>query len=103
MLETDAYKYKVNGETKIVYPYEIVDVDGSLDCNKDGVADIIVSSSWSSSYYCSALVEIADRDGVLTATGTKGKTYSVPVTVTLRVRDGISKDVKTTIKVTIKR
>ena len=48
-------------------------------------------------------VRIADRDGVLTVTGAKGKTYTIPVTVQLKGRDGITKDVKTSIKVTVKR
>ena len=103
-LETDAYKYKANGRTYTYYPYKISGVYGTLDCNKDGRADIIVSKdSWGNYSECDVDVSIADRDGVLTATGAKGKTYSVPVTVTLTGRDGISKDVKTTIKVTVKR
>ena len=84
--------------------YEILSAEGNLDCNKDGRPDIIVSTenTYGSSYR-SVTVRLADRDGVLTVTGAKGKTYTIPVTVKLRGRDGISKDVKTSIKVTVKR
>lgn len=85
--------------------YRILNVSGSLDCNKDGKADITVSyqNALNSNYYVYANVQIVDRDGVLTVTGAKGKTYTIPVTVQLRGRDGITKDVKTSIKVTVKR
>lgn len=85
--------------------YRIIKVSGSLDCNKDGKADITVSyqNANNSRYYVFADVRIADRDGVLTVTGAKGKTYTIPVTVQLKGRDGITKDVKTSIKVTVKR
>ena len=85
--------------------YRIIKVSGSLDCNKDGKADITVSyqNANNSRYYVFADVRIADRDGVLTVTGAKGKTYTIPVTVQLKGRDGITKDVKASIKVTVKR
>lgn len=84
--------------------YRILKVEGSLDCNKDGRPDITVASNSSNnSSSISAQVRIADRDGVLTVTGAKGKTYTIPVTVQLKGRDGITKDVKTSIKVTVKR
>ncbi len=84
--------------------YRILKVEGSLDCNKDGRPDITVASSSSyNSSSISALVRITDRDGVLTVTGAKGRTYTIPVTVQLKGRDGITKDVKTSIKVTVKR
>lgn len=101
-LETPEYKYKEGKYTYSSHPYKISRVYGSIDCNKDGVADIVVNGSGSSAI-CNFTVKINDRDGVLTTTGAKGKTYSIPVTVQLRGRDGISKDVKTTIKVTVKR
>ena len=84
--------------------YKILRVEGSLDCNKDGRPDITVASNSSNnSSSISATVQITDRDGVLTVTGAKGKTYTIPVTVQLKGRDGITKDVKTSIKVTVKR
>lgn len=82
--------------------YTIESVSGSLDCNKDGTPDITVSGN-TGYYYSNLTVRISDRDGVITSTNAKGKTYSIPVVLRLRGADGISKDVKTTIKVTVKR
>ena len=69
---------------------------GSLDCNKDGVADIVVSGS-----YDTLCVQITDSDAV--GATVSGKSYSIPVTLELRGRDGISKDATVTINVKIKR
>lgn len=82
--------------------YTIESVSGSLDCNKDGIPDITVSGT-TGSRYSNLTVRITDRDGVITSTNAKGKTYSIPVVLRLRGADGISKDVKTSIKVTVKR
>lgn len=85
--------------------YRIKGISGGLDCNKDGRQDITIS--WvkkdSTEQYAAAELKLADRDGVLTVSGAKGKTYSIPVIITLEGRDGISKDVKTSIKVTVRR
>lgn len=75
--------------------YYISSASGSIDCNMDGKADISVSGS------SSLTVSISDKDAV--GATAKGKTYSIPVTVRLVGRDGIAKDVKTTIKVKVKR
>ncbi|MBD5445097.1 MAG: hypothetical protein HDR29_06040, partial [Lachnospiraceae bacterium] len=75
--------------------YYISSASGSIDCNKDGKADITVSGS------SSLTVSISDKDAV--GATAKGKSYSIPVTVKLVGRDGISKDVKITIKVKVKR
>lgn len=75
--------------------YSVTSAYGSLDCNKDGKADITVSGGSSLS------VRIADRDAV--GASAKGKTYSIPVTVKLTGRDGISVDAKVTIKIKVKR
>ena len=83
--------------------YHISSVSGSLDCNKDGIPDITVTPQTTGNSYTNLTVRVADRDGLITSTNAKGKTYSIPITVTLQGRDGISKDVKTTIKVTVKR
>lgn len=80
--------------------YIITSVYGSLDCNKDGIADIVVSGS-GSSWICYPTVTITDRDGV--SASASGKVLSIPVTVRLQGRDGISVDAKTTIKVKVKR
>lgn len=85
--------------------YRIKSVSGGLDCNKDGKQDITLSwvKADSKDHYASATLELTDRDGALTVSGMKGKTYTVPVSITLEGRDGISKDVKTNIKVTVRR
>lgn len=76
--------------------YTIEDATGGIDCNKDSQDDITVSGSGSI-----LTVKIANKDAV-TATAT-GKTYSIPVTVKLKGRDGVAKDAKVTIKVKVKR
>ena len=81
--------------------YTIQDVNGSLDCNKDRHADVILQNKNISGNQASFVVRLADRNAV---TATKaGKTYTIPVTVTLKGRDGISKDAKVNIKVKVKR
>ena len=75
--------------------YSINSAYGSVDCNKDGKADITVSGG---NY---VTVRISDKDAVLATE--KGKAYNIPVTVKLRGRDGITKDLTTTIKVIVKR
>lgn len=85
--------------------YYIRSYSGSLDCNKDGIPDIVVASEYFDDYEyvneTSMYVYIADEDAV-TATA-KGKTYNIPVTVQLIGRDGVAKDATTTIKVVVKR
>lgn len=103
-----SYTYKEGKDTYTSY-YYITGIHGGLDCNKDGEADIKVAwNYWDDEFdefdgSCYARVFMEDTAAVLTTTGAKGKTYTVPVTVELMGRDGISKDVKTTIKVTVKR
>jgi len=77
--------------------YSIESAYGSIDCNKDGKADITVSNS-GGSY---TTVRIVDRDAVIATT--KGKSYSIPVTVRVTGRDGIAKDASVKIKVKVKR
>ncbi|MDE6601831.1 MAG: Ig-like domain-containing protein [Lachnospiraceae bacterium] len=85
--------------------YRIKGLSGSIDCNRDGKEDITVS--WvqkdSTEHYAAAELKLTDRDGALTVSGMKGKTYKIPVIITLQGRDGIAKDVKTSIKVTVRR
>ena len=83
--------------------YQIMYVSGGIDCNKDGKQDIVVKHNKSFASRVGITVSITDRDSVLTVTGKRGKTYTIPVTVKLMGRDGIAKDVKTSIKVTVKR
>ena len=85
--------------------YRIKSVSGGLDCNKDGKQDITLTwvKADSTDHYVSAILKLTDRDGALTVSGMKGKTYTMPVLITLEGRDGIAKDVKTNIKVTVRR
>lgn len=75
--------------------YSIESAYGSLDCNKNGTPDIVVSGGSSLS------VSISDRDAV--GVSARGKTYSIPVTVRMTGSDGICADAKVTIKVKVKR
>lgn len=86
-----------NYQITVPRTYRIIEAFGSLDVNKDGRADLVVSWNGNSSLK----VEIADRDAVIAAA--KGKSYSIPVTVQVEGRDGISKDAVAAIKVNIKR
>lgn len=85
--------------------YRVKSISGGIDCNKDGKQDITLSwvKADSTDHYVSAELKLADRDGALTVSGMKGKTYTVPVVITLEGRDGLAKDVKTSIKVMVRR
>lgn len=85
--------------------YRVKSISGGIDCNKDGKQDITLSwvKADSTDHYVSAELKLADRDGALTVSGMKGKTYTIPVVITLEGRDGLSKDVKTSIKVMVRR
>lgn len=76
--------------------YSMKSASGSIDCNKDGKADIEVSGSQGETCLT---VKIVDKDA-MNAT-VKGKSYSIPVTVKLYGCDGIAKDVKVKIKVKV--
>ena len=88
------------GRTYYLIPssgYSIISSYGSIDCNKDGKPDIVASGSTGGDLR----VEITDWDAV--GASASGKSYSIPVTVKLYGRDGISKDVTVSIKVKVKR
>lgn len=99
----ETLRYKLSDG--MYYKYAIKSVYGSVDCNKDGIPDIEVKDTLGgkTAYKCELEVRITDRDGVYAAAGAKGKTYTIPITVKLKGRDGICKDVKTSIKVSVKR
>ena len=82
--------------------YTILGAYGSLDCNKDGKADIEVTTE-SIEYGTEATlkVEIIDRAGAVSAKN--GKTYTIPVAIKLEGRDGVAKDAVVNIKVIVKR
>lgn len=75
--------------------YTIESASGSLDCNKDGKADVLVSGDTVLN------VQIVDCDAV--GASAKGKTYTIPVTVRLVGADGIGKDATVNIKIKVKR
>lgn len=81
--------------------YSIESAYGYLDCNKDGKNDIVAYKNNSIGTSVTVYVTIVDADAITAST--KGKSYSIPITVTVKGRDGISKDAKATIKVKVKR
>ena len=83
--------------------YCMESVSGGYDCDKDGIADIRVSADHmdAEGRTCRLKVEIANPNAVTASA--KGKAYTIPVTVKLEGRDGISKDASVNIKVTVKR
>lgn len=97
--------YQLNRAYYLSVPegYSVKSITGSIDCNKDGRADIEVSGYYydtdRSLHY--TVAKITDRHAVQAATN--GKTYTIPVTVTFNGRDGVSRDAKFSIKVKIKR
>ena len=82
--------------------YSIEGVYGSLDCNKDGESDIIAYAQ-NELYGTGVNVNIQITDAAAVTASAKGKTYSIPITVKVTGRDGVSKDAATTIKVKVKR
>lgn len=81
--------------------YGITDASGSIDVNKDGMADITVTTNSISDQSANLTVQITDQDAVLATAN--GKTYSIPVTVKVLGRDGIAKDASAVINVKVKR
>ena len=81
--------------------YTIESVYGSIDCNKDGNPDIVAQKSYISQNYAAMSINITDPISV--SASTRGKSYSIPITVKIRGRDGISKDAKATIKIIVKK
>ena len=81
--------------------YGITDACGSIDVNKDGVADITVTTNSISEQSADLKVQITDQDAIPATAG--GKTYSIPVAVKVLGRDGIAKDASVVIKAKVKR
>ena len=83
--------------------YRIDSITGALDVNKDGKNDLIVSkvSKKDDNRTAVVTIKIVDRDAI--STTLKGKSYSIPIEVMLRGADGVSKNVKTKISVTVKK
>ncbi len=83
--------------------YHIDSITGSLDVNKDGKADFVVDKvqKKSGDQAADVTIRLVDRDAV--STTLKGKNYTIPVEIMLTGADGISKNVKTNITVTVKK
>ena len=83
--------------------YAIQNASGSLDVNKDGKADLMVTtlSTSRSSGQAQIAVYVLDADAVKATT--KGVAYKIPVTVRCVGRDGVSKDASTTVSVVVKK
>lgn len=82
-------------ELSVPYGYTIESVSGSLDSNKDGRADIVVNGTEH------ANVTLSDKDAIVATAN--GKAYTIPVTVKLSGRDGVSKDTTVSLKVKVCR
>ena len=85
--------------------YAITAAYGSIDTNKDGKADIVVRLDYVDNDTGSAdlLIELTEYGRHAVVAAAKGKAYTIPVTVQLRGRDGISKDAVVKVKVTVKK
>lgn len=83
--------------------YRIDSITGTLDVNKDGKNDLIVSkvSKKDDDRTAVVTIKIVDRDAI--STTLKGKSYSIPIEVMLRGADGVTKNVNTKISVTVKK
>ena len=83
--------------------YRIEGITGSLDVNKDGKADIVIEKVQTKSGDRAAdiTIRLVDRDAV--STTLKGKNYTIPVEIMVSGADGVSKNIKTSITVTVKK
>ena len=83
--------------------YAIQNASGSLDVNKDGKADLMVTtlSTSRSSGQAQIAVYVLDADAVKATA--KGASYKIPVTVRCVGRDGVSRDASTTVSVVVKK
>lgn len=94
---------RVYGLTLNSVYYRIDEITGGLDVNKDGKDDFIIEKvqKKSSDTVADITIGIKDRDAI-NATA-KGKNYSIPIEVMVTGADGISRNIKTQIKVTVKK
>ena len=83
--------------------YRIDSVTGSLDVNKDGKDDFVIEkvSKKDGNKAADITIRIADRDAV--STTLKGKKYNIPIEVMVIGADGVKKNIKTKITVTVKK
>lgn len=83
--------------------YAIEDVNGSLDVNKDGKADLVVKATGVRPFGSEVTVQVYILDADAVKASTKGINYKIPVTVECVGRDGVSKDASTTVSVVVKK
>ena len=83
--------------------YRIDSVTGSLDVNKDGKDDFVIEKVQKNSGGKSAeiTIKLVDRDAV--STTLKGKKYNIPIEVMVIGADGVKKNIKTKITMTVKK
>ena len=81
--------------------YEIESVTGTLDYNKDGKTDAEATLDTVYGQYGAIKIAIKDKDALLAATN--GKVHTLKITINLKGRDGVSKDVQTSVKLKVKR
>ncbi len=95
---TRVYEATVNNDY-----YRIDSVTGSLDVNKDGKDDFIIEkvSRKDGNKAADITIKLVDRDAV--STTLKGKKYNIPIEVMVIGADGVKKNIKTKITVTVKK
>lgn len=83
--------------------YVIEDASGSLDVNKDGTPDLVVTTTDTSASggWAAVKVYILDADAVKATA--KGMSYKIPVTVQCVGRDGTSRDASSAVSVVVKK
>lgn len=83
--------------------YRIDSITGSLDVNKDGKADFVIEnvSKKSGDKAADITIKLVDRDAV--STTIKGKNYTIPLEVMVTGADGVTKNIKTSVTVTVKK
>lgn len=95
---TRVYELRLNGNY-----YRIEKITGGLDVNKDGKNDIVIDRVSTKDWDTAAdiTLRIADRDAI--SATVKGKSYSVPIEIMVMGADGVTKNIRTQIKVTVRK
>lgn len=83
--------------------YAIEYVYGSLDVNKDGRTDLIVTTAGTYKPSGQATIKVYVQDADAVKATAKGTAYKIPVRVQCVGRDGVSKDASTTVSVVVKK
>lgn len=83
--------------------YVIQDAGGSLDINKDGKADLVVTTTKVTETGGKADIRVYIQDADAVRATAKGVNYKIPVTVKCVGRDGVSRDASTTVSVVVKK